>query len=182
VFVASPLPGSKDSTGTGHLTLPLPLVAAIFQHCPPFVAARLLRLGLRGAGLRIGKTSHFWGWPQLVGDHQLMSVGEHCGFNVRCYFELEAPITFGDHVSVGHEVMFLTKTFDAREPSCRATAATPQPIVVGDGAWIGARATILPGVTIGAGAVISAAAVVSSDVPPHTLLSGKRKISLAKWR
>ena len=56
------------------------------------------------------------------------------------------------------------------------------PIVVGDGAWIGARCTILPGVTIGAGAVIGANMVIESDVPPHTLLMGKQKISLAKWR
>ncbi|MGZ6099020.1 MAG: DapH/DapD/GlmU-related protein, partial [Myxococcaceae bacterium] len=46
------------------------------------------------------------------------------------------------------------------------------PIVIGDGAWIAARVTILPGVTIGAGAIIGAGSVVTRDVSPHTLAVG----------
>ncbi|WP_335644172.1 acyltransferase [Arthrobacter crystallopoietes] len=38
--------------------------------------------------------------------------------------------------------------------------------------WIGARATILPGVTIGPGAIIAAGAVVTKDCEPHTLYAG----------
>ena len=47
-----------------------------------------------------------------------------------------------------------------------------RPITVGDGAWIAAGCTILPGVTIGEGAVVAAGAVVSRDVAPHTLVGG----------
>ena len=50
--------------------------------------------------------------------------------------------------------------------------------VIGDGVWIGMRAMILPGVTIGEGAVIAAGSVVTKDVPPYTLVGGNpaRKI------
>jgi acetyltransferase-like isoleucine patch superfamily enzyme len=41
-----------------------------------------------------------------------------------------------------------------------------------DHAWIGARAIILPGVTVGEGAVVSAGSVVSRDVPPYTIVAG----------
>lgn len=43
------------------------------------------------------------------------------------------------------------------------------PIHIGKNVWIGEKATILPGVTIGDGAVIAANAVVNKDVPPYTL-------------
>ena len=56
------------------------------------------------------------------------------------------------------------------------------PIQIGNGAWLGSRCTILPGVTIGAGSVIGASVVVAKDVPANVLLTGNRTISLAKWR
>jgi len=47
-----------------------------------------------------------------------------------------------------------------------------KPIVIGDHVWIGMRAIILKGVTIGEGSVIAAGAVINRDVPPHTLVGG----------
>jgi maltose O-acetyltransferase len=46
------------------------------------------------------------------------------------------------------------------------------PITIGDGAWLGARSTILPGVTIGAGAVVAAGSVVIGDVAPDVVVAG----------
>ena len=54
----------------------------------------------------------------------------------------------------------------------RAGELTTLPVTIDDGAWIGARSTILPGITIGAGAIISAGAVVNKDVPPNTVVAG----------
>lgn len=48
----------------------------------------------------------------------------------------------------------------------------PAPIVIGDKVWIGANATVLPGVTIGKGAIVAAGAVVHRDVPPFTVVGG----------
>ena len=48
----------------------------------------------------------------------------------------------------------------------------PAPIVIGDKVWIGANATVLPGVTIGKGAIVAAGAVVTRDVPPNTIVAG----------
>jgi acetyltransferase-like isoleucine patch superfamily enzyme len=45
-------------------------------------------------------------------------------------------------------------------------------VMIGDDVWIGANATILPGVTIGRGAVIAAGSVVTSDVPPDVIVAG----------
>ena len=47
-----------------------------------------------------------------------------------------------------------------------------KPIIIQDDVWIGRRAIILKGVTIGEGAVVAAGSIVTKDVPPHTLVAG----------
>ena len=49
---------------------------------------------------------------------------------------------------------------------------TCKPVNIGKNAWIGAGATILPGVTVGDNAVVGAASVVAKDVAPDTIVAG----------
>jgi maltose O-acetyltransferase len=160
------------------LHLRLSLAELAFAPVPPFVLNHLRAWALRACGVKIGFASRFWGHPSLIGTGPVASrlrVGSHCGFNHGCIFHLAAPITFGDHVSVGHQVRFLTAPRgDGKEG--------PAPISVGDGTWLGARCTVLGGVSIGAGAVIGAGVTVAKDVAPNMLLTGSQAISLARWR
>jgi maltose O-acetyltransferase len=160
------------------------MISQIANGLPPFVANRLRSSILRTAGLRIGRGSIFWGTPTIVGEKATtnLTIGEECGFNVGCIIDVGAPILIGSHVGVGHQVMILSRTHTVGPTTQRAGKSLHAPVVIEDGAWIGARCTIMPGVTIGAGAVIGATMVISKDVPPHTLLLGAQKISLAKWR
>ncbi len=48
----------------------------------------------------------------------------------------------------------------------------PAPIHIGKWVWIGANATVLPGVTIGDGAIVATGAVVTKDVPENTVVGG----------
>jgi len=50
--------------------------------------------------------------------------------------------------------------------------AKAQPVTIGDHVWIGTRALILPGVTIGDGAVVGAGSVVTKDVLPNGVVAG----------
>ncbi|CAM4191275.1 CatB-related O-acetyltransferase [Kerstersia similis] len=50
--------------------------------------------------------------------------------------------------------------------------------VIGDGAWIGMRAMIMPGVTIGEGAVLASGAIVTKDVPPYTVVAGNPAVPI----
>jgi acetyltransferase-like isoleucine patch superfamily enzyme len=56
--------------------------------------------------------------------------------------------------------------------SADSRAIITKPIVIKRKAWIGAAATILPGVTIGENSVVAAGAVVSKDVPDNTIVGG----------
>ena len=48
----------------------------------------------------------------------------------------------------------------------------PAPIHIKDRVWIGANATVVPGVTIGENSIVAAGAVVTKDVPPNTIVGG----------
>lgn len=186
---ANGLPVTSRQTSSrpdlGSLHWKLLLTELCFREVPPFVAFRLQTLALRASGVQIGKASIFWGLPKLVGTgdcaHRLR-IGSHSGFNEGCFFDLEHDVRIGDHVSVGHEVMFLTRSFEPGSCSQRAGAVLRAPIVVEDGAWLGARSTVMPGVTIGAGAVIGAGVVITKDVPANTLVMGATQVSIANWR
>lgn len=94
----------------------------------------------------------------------------------------KARLVIGNYCSIADEVSFLV----ANEHNGKAVSTYPFPffldrycemgfrgdIVVGDDVWIGYRATILSGVTIGQGAMIAAGAVVTRDVPPYAVVGG----------
>lgn len=157
----------------------------LFRPIPPFVAANLRTQALRAAGFQIGEASVFWGRPQFHGTGDIarrLTIGSDSGFNAGCVFDLEDSVTIGNRVAVGHRVMFLTRDYEPGTAAQRAGAVRRAPIVIEDGAWLGARAVVMPGVTIGAGSVIGAGVAVTQDVPPNTLLSGVQKVPLTKWR
>jgi maltose O-acetyltransferase len=72
-------------------------------------------------------------------------------------------------VSIGPEASILTLGHDPQSPDFADRGGA---VTIGDRAWIGFRALVLPGVTIGEGAVIAAGAVVTKDVPPYTIVGG----------
>lgn len=90
-------------------------------------------------------------------------------------------IKIGTKVAISREAFICTASHDISKPNRPLITA---PITIYDGVWIGARAIILPGVTIGEGAVVAAGAVVTKDVEPWTVVGGnpakvikKREIS-----
>jgi len=84
----------------------------------------------------------------------------------------ESAVRVGERVAIGPDVKLLTVTHDIGETARRAGTPRSAPIVVGDGAWIGAGAMILAGVTIGRGAVVAGGALVTKDVAPDCLVAG----------
>lgn len=160
---------------TDHFHLRLQLAHLGMLPLPPHVGTRLRVYLLRMAGFQIGRGTVMWGTPTITGSGDLykrLHIGCGCWFNVGCFFNLGATITIGDRVALGHQVMVMTDSHAIGDRNRRAGPLTAQPVQIGDGAWVGARATILPGVTIGEGSVVAAGAVVTKSVAPHLLVGG----------
>ena len=101
------------------------------------------------------------GWGRIrMGDRVFINSGV-------VLFSVKA-ITIGNDVAIANEAYLM----DTDSHGVEGRPVKEAPIVIGDGAWIGARAVILPGVTIGRRCLVAAGAVVSRDVPDDTLVAG----------
>ncbi|MBO9635622.1 MAG: sugar O-acetyltransferase [Chitinophagaceae bacterium] len=97
-------------------------------------------------------------------------IGKNVFINFDCTFLDLGGITIDDNVLIAPKVSILSEGHPV-SPEDRH-ALVPQPIHIRKNAWIGANATILPGVTIGENAIVAAGAVVSKDVPDNTIVGG----------
>lgn len=120
-------------------------------------------------GKDVGKTFNMF--PPFYTDcGKNIFIGKNVFINSGCRFQDQGGIKIGDGVLIGHNVVLATINHDI-DPSKRSDMKLA-PIVIGNNVWIGANATILPGVTIGDGAIIAAAAVVTKDVPTNVIVGG----------
>ncbi|MXV17450.1 acyltransferase [Pedobacter sp. HMF7056] len=97
------------------------------------------------------------------------SLGDHAVINGKCRIDNKGGIYIGSNVSISQEVMILSADHDPDSPGF--TGRNKQ-VTIGDYVWIGSRALIMPGITIGKGAVVAAGAVVTRDVPPFAIVGG----------
>lgn len=127
---------------------------------------RLLgRLGLRGA-----EAVFIAGGARIVEPTDLI-LGPGCFINQEAFID-RGPVTLGRNVYIGPRAVLITAKHGVGGPDQRAGDGGPAPIHVGSGTWIGANATILPGVTIGPGCMIAAGAVVTKDCGADGLYAG----------
>lgn len=122
-----------------------------------------------------------WGWD--IGDHTYGAKGspiiieaEYAGLKIGKYCSIarEVLMILGNHrpdtittYPFKNQCNFWPEAADATDDH-----STKGDIVIGNDVWIGARANIMSGVTIGSGAIIATAAVVTRDVPPYAIVGG----------
>jgi len=142
----------------------------------PIHAGNRVRVAIfRFIGFPIGHGTLIQGMPIIFGPgkwEQRLIIGEYCVLSIRISLDLAAPITIGDHVHIGPQTMLVTGGHELGDSSCRSGKPLREPIHLGNGAWLGTRCTILPGVTVGEGAIVAAGSVVTKNVPPNTLVAG----------
>lgn len=103
-----------------------------------------------------------------------LRIGQSCFIGEDCLFDLADRIVLGDHATVSERVVILTHTNVGHrnhplQPYLRSFSA---PVYLDFGCFVGAHATILPGVRIGACSVVAAGAVVTEDVPAWHVVGG----------
>ena len=97
-------------------------------------------------------------------------LGERNVINFGCLFDgRRYAIKTGSDVSIGPEATILTLGHDPQSPDFADRGGE---VVIGNHVWIGYRALVLPGVSIGEGAVVAAGAVVTKNVDPFTIVAG----------
>ena len=142
--------------------------ALFFRTVPRSRAMAWKRFLLRAFGAKIAKnvriesTATFWApWNLSIGENSWIGGG------ARLYSV--DKLTIGANVVISQEADLCTASHDITKPNRPLVTA---PIRIEDGVWIGARAIVLPGITIGEGAVVAAGAVVTKDVAPWTVVGG----------
>ncbi|MEI8082058.1 MAG: DapH/DapD/GlmU-related protein [Actinomycetes bacterium] len=136
----------------------------------PWVDWRIRVRLLRMAGIELGDGTRIE--PQCFFGGSEVRIGQRTFINWRVFVDAAAPVSIGNDVSVGMGAMLVTSDHHLGDAQKRAGAVKHRPIIVGNGVWIGARALIMPGVSVGDGAVIAAGALVTRDVAADTLVKG----------
>jgi acetyltransferase-like isoleucine patch superfamily enzyme len=99
-----------------------------------------------------------------------LTIGADCSINYGVSIGCTELIRIGERCRLGPYVMIVDSAF--HELLDRSKRPASQPVVIEDDVWIGAKASIMPGVTIGRGSVVGTAAVVTKDVPPFSVVAG----------
>lgn len=107
-------------------------------------------------------------------------IGKDCFINLNCIFSDVSPITLGNEVFIGFNVVMATPNhpFAAEErvstdyPDGKYELEYSEPIVIKDRCWICSSSTICGGVTVGENSIVAAGSVVVRDVPPNSIVAG----------
>jgi acetyltransferase-like isoleucine patch superfamily enzyme len=120
-------------------------------------------------------------FPPFYTDHGLnLDLADQVFINQGCTFLDYAGIRLGERVMVAPKVTFITMGHPV-DTEDRRRWLTGGPTDVADNVWIGAGATILPGVSIRRDSVIAAGAVVADNVPPQSLVTGSKATVRRSW-
>lgn len=134
-----------------------------------FVPIYFIRyLTYRAAGVKIGKGSHLHMGTQFF--YPLgVSIGIGTIVGQNAFLDGREKLRIGNYVDIASDVMIYNSQHDINDEDFKPVS---EPVQIGDYVFIGPRAIILPGVTIGKGAIVAAGAVVTKDVPEYAIVGG----------
>lgn len=129
----------------------------------------LKRRLLRSVGYEIGEGTRICGPLFCTGT---LRIGRDCWIGRDLRVEGNGSVEIGDRCDLAPSVLFLTGGHAVGDRGRRAGKGEHYHICVGDGVWIGARATFVRNITVGTGSVVAACACVGKDVPEDCLVGG----------
>jgi putative colanic acid biosynthesis acetyltransferase WcaF len=143
-------------------------VNAFFVQTPLNSSSWLKSKLLRLFGAKIGKgvvlkpsLNVKYPWNLEIGDYSWIGEG--------AWLDSLEKIKIGNHCCISQGVYFCTGNHDWTDPAFELIV---NPITVEDGAWVGARVTVLPGVTVGSHSVLAAGSIVSQNTDPNMIYVG----------
>lgn len=157
---------SKGFTRLGNYVLDCELMILRWAGYIPSHTFRKLFYFLAGIKLGHGSTIHMWA---NFFDPTNIEIGSDTIIGDHAFLDGRTSLKIGNHVDMASSVMIFNSEHDLESEEFKART---EPVIIHDYVFIGPRAIILPGVTVGRGAVIGAGAVVTKDVPEFTIVGG----------
>jgi putative colanic acid biosynthesis acetyltransferase WcaF len=132
----------------------------------PFHAWRAFLL--RCFGAKLGKNCHVYGRARIWAPWNL-TCDEQATIGDEAIVYNPGPVTMGSHAIISQQAYLCGATHDYEDPKFPLVAF---PISIGSYAWVCARATVQPGVSVGEGAVLALGSVATHDLLPWTVYGG----------
>jgi maltose O-acetyltransferase len=101
-----------------------------------------------------------------------IAIGDRTFVNYDCLLLDCNRITIGDEVQIAPGVHIYTATHPIEAAARRSGIEYALPVSIGNGVWLGGRAVVCPGVTIGANTVVGAGSVVTRNLPANVVAAG----------
>ena len=150
---------------------------------PRLIARAVMRLGelagrlcsfVRARALFPNNPDLVCSWTTEVKYPENITLGTNVVIGTDCTIGAGAPVFIGDDVLLSKGVVIETGTADFSTPAPYKRMA--KPIRIERGVWLGTRAVVLGGVTIGANSIVAAGTVVRKSVPPNSFVVGERAV------
>lgn len=135
---------------------------------------KLLQSGLISGGNNVRLRAN----TNVVSIGGTIEIGDYVFFNRNCNLVCREKVKIGNDVSIGYNVCIVDHDHVFGENGISPNEYRTEEIVIEEGCWIGANAVILRGTKIGAFSVIGAGCVVKGIIPPHSLVTGGRELTI----
>lgn len=153
-----------------------------------FLGGKYISLGDR---VTLGKGAVFAVYPTFGGKQNPLLTDEAGGIHIGNGTSANRDLTIycAHRVEIGQNVLMgsgilITDNDHGTDPTLPDYASQPlaaAPVRIGDGCWIGERASVLSGVTVGEHSIVAAGAVVTHDVPPYSIVAGVPAKVIKQW-
>ncbi len=122
----------------------------------------------------LGSGQYFSPNCRIVGKYSNIVLHANAEINNYCMLLAKNRIEIGENSTLAYGASVLTSANPngPKNELAKLYPAMTAPVVIGTNVWVGANATILPGVTIGDMSVVAAGSIVTKDVPSGVLVAG----------
>ena len=122
--------------------------------------------------------------PFVIGSYKNLYLHNNAEINSNCFLLAKDRIEIGENSTLAYGVTILTSA-NPNGPGNKLSELYPKmtaPVIIGADVWVGANATILPGVNIGDFSIVAAGAIVTKNVPSGVLVAGNPAVVKKKLR
>lgn len=152
------------------------LVNAIVFKSYLFPSSALKALLLRLFGAKVGKGCNFKPAINIKYPWRL-KIGDYCWFGEECWIDNLAEIEIGNHVCISQSAYLLCGNHNFRKTSFDLVV---KPIKIEDGAWVGARAVLGPGVQMGKLSILTVGSFANKDLEAEYIYQGNPAVKIKK--